>query len=311
MMCSSMLLERMNTMYEFTALVKRHMLKFLRDKTAVFFSFLSVIILLTLYFLFIGENYVSELRRPEYAGIIDANLIDYLKISNMMGGILVINTISLSLGIMGNIITDLEQRSLDAYLVTPVKRYKIIFSYYLSAILVTVFFTVLMWAFTIIYVGIVSSYWFPFMVIIQALGLLILFTFVSASLMIYLVTLLKSVNAFGTLSGILGTLVGFICGIYMPLAIFSNSIQYVASAIPFTHMTILLKNVMLEEPMRLLNDAIQSEQAISEMKLYFGMNEIGFFGMEVHMTWLMIGSVLIAGVLLYLGYRNMSKKIKH
>lgn len=128
-------------MYEFSSLVKRHMLKFLRDRTAVFFSFLSVIILLTLYFLFIGENFVSHLRRPEYAGIIDANLIDYLKISNMMGGILVINTISLSLGIMGNIITDLEQRSLDAYLVTPVKRYKIIFSYYLSAIIVTIFFT--------------------------------------------------------------------------------------------------------------------------------------------------------------------------
>ncbi len=298
-------------MYEFVSLVKRHMLRFLRDKTAVFFSFLSVIILLTLYFLFIGENYVSQLRRPEFVGIIDANLIDYIKISNMMGGILVINTISLSLGIMGNIINDLEQRTLDAYLVTPVKRYKIIFSYYVSSIIVTAFFTAVMWAFTIIYVAIASGYWFPIMVIIETLGLLMLFTFVSASLMIFLVTLLKSVNAFGTLSGILGTLVGFMCGIYMPLAIFSTSIQYVASAIPFTHMTILLKNIMLKEPMGILADIIQNDEAITEMGLYFGIHEIGLFGLDVHMFWLMVGSILIAGVLLYLAFRNMSKKIKH
>jgi len=227
-----------------------------------------------------------------------------------MSGILVINTISLSLGIMGNIITDLEQRSLDAYLVTPVKRYKIIFSYYVSSIIVTVFFTLIMWAFTIIYAGIVSGYWYPFSVIINASLLLLFFTFISSSLMIYLVTLLKSVNAFGTLSGVLGTLVGFICGIYMPLAIFSESVQYISSTIPFTHMTILLKNVMLEEPMRLLSNIINQTEAISEMKLYFGMNELGIFGQQINMIWLMLASSLIAGALLYFGYRNMSKKIK-
>jgi multidrug/hemolysin transport system permease protein len=298
-------------MYEFTALVKRHMLKFLRDKTAVFFSFLSVIILLVLYFMFIGENFVSQLRDPAYAQLIDPGLIDYIKISNMMGGILVINTISLSLGIMGNIINDLEQRSLDAYLVTPVKRYKIIFSYYVSAIIVTIFFTIIMWGFTIVYLGILSGYWFPINVILYTVLLLTFFTFISSSLMIYLVTLLKSVSAFGALSGVLGTIIGFTCGIYMPLVILSKPIQNIASAIPFTHMTILLKNVLLEEPMNLLTQSLGTEQAVNEMKPFFGMNEIGLFGADVHMFWLMIGSSVIATLLLYLGYRNMSKKIKH
>jgi multidrug/hemolysin transport system permease protein len=287
------------------------MLKFLRDKTAVFFSFLSIIILLVLYFAFLGENFVSELRDPAYANLIDPKLIDYIKISNMMGGILVINTVSLSFGIMGNIITDLEQRSLDAYLVTPVKRYKIIFSYYASSIIVTTFFTVVMWLFTIIYVGLLSGYWFPISVIFYAMALLIFFTFISASLMIYLVTLLKSVNAFGTLSGVLGTVIGFTCGIYMPLVILTPAIQSVASAIPFTHMTILLKNELLEEPMRLLTASLGTDEAVNQLKPYFGMNEIGLFGNDVNMFWLMVASAVIADILLYLGYRNMSKKIKH
>ncbi|BCR36619.1 ABC transporter permease [Mariniplasma anaerobium] len=297
-------------MYEFTSLVKRHMLKFLRDRTAVFFSFLSVIILLVLYFLFIGENFVSELRNPLYANLIDPGLIDYIKISNMMGGILVINTISLSLGIMGNVINDLEQRSLDAYLVTPVKRYKIIFSYYVAAIIVTAFFTIVMWGFTIIYLGILSGYWFPISTIFYTTILLIFFTFISSSLMIYLVTLLKSVSAFGALSGILGTVIGFTCGIYMPLVILSPAIQSAASALPFTHMTILLKNALLKEPMSLLTASLGTEDAVNQMKPYFGMNEIGLFGADVNMFWLMLGSSVIAGILLYLGYRNMSRKIK-
>ena len=297
-------------MYEFVSLVKRHMLKFLRDKTAVFFSFLSVIILLTLYFLFIGENYVSELRNIQEEGLITREFVDFMKISNMMGGILVINTISLSLGIMGNIITDLEQRSLDAYLVTPVKRYKIIFSYYISSIIVTVFFTLLMWAFTIVYAGVISGYWFSFEVILQTSLLLLFFTFVSASLMIYLTTLLRSVNAFGTLSGVLGTLIGFICGIYMPLAVFSSGVQYISSVFPFTHMTILLKNIMLKEPLETLESIIPAEH-VDTMRLYFGVNELGLFGQSVDMIWLMIGSALIAAGLLYFGYLNMSRKIKH
>ncbi|AUD63583.1 hypothetical protein BK010_08780 [Tenericutes bacterium MO-XQ] len=297
-------------MYEFVALVKRHMLKFLRDKTAVFFSFLSVIILLALYFLFIGESYVSNLRELQEEGIFTRGFVDFVKISNMMGGILVVNTISLSLGIMGNVITDLEQRALDAYLVTPVKRYKIIFSYYVSAIIVTIFFTLIMWGFTILYAGIVSGYWYTFEVIIKTSLLLLFFTFISSSLMIYLTTLLKSVNAFGTLSGILGTLIGFICGIYFPLANFSSGIQYVSSVFPFTHMTILLKNIMLDQSLTALQTTVPVD-AFERIKLYFGVNELGVFGQHVDMIWLMIGSAVIACILLYLGYFNMSRKIKN
>lgn len=297
-------------MYEFVSLVKRHMLKFLRDKTAVFFSFLSVIILLTLYFLFIGESYVSELRSYQNNQILTKEFIDFVKISNMMGGILVVNTISLSLGIMGNVITDLEQRALDAYLVTPVKRYKIIFSYYVSAIIVTIFFTFVMWGFTILYAGILSGYWYTFEVILKTSLLLLFFTFISSSLMIYLTTLLKSVNAFGTLSGILGTLIGFICGIYFPLANFSSGIQYVSSVFPFTHMTILLKNIMLDQSLTTLQATVPAE-SFETIKLFFGVNELGLFGQQVDMIWLMIGSAGIALILLYFGYFNMSRKIKN
>ncbi|MDI6452970.1 ABC transporter permease [Peloplasma aerotolerans] len=293
-------------MFDLTCLVKRNIYKFLRDKTAVFFSFLSVIILLALYFLFIGRQYTTGGQLD----LIDENLRTFLGVSIIMGGVLVINTISLSLGVMGNVITDLENRRLDGFLVTPVKRYKIILSYYLSAIIVTAILSLLMWFLTILYVGLISGYWYSFSTIIQASGLIIFYTFISASLMIFLTTLMKSVNAFGALSGILGTIVGFISGIYMPLFVLGKSMTYVASVVPFTHMTIVLKQVLLKEPYRLLALEV-SQELVDEIELPYGTLELGVFGQEVNM-WIIMGCIIaISFILMLIAYKNMTKKIKN
>ena len=292
-------------MHDLVSLTKRHVLKFLRDKTAVFFSFLSVIILLALYFLFIGKSYTNG---TEFE-IFNNTEKTYIIAGIMMGGILVINTLSLSLGIMGNLITDLEQRKLDAFLVTPVKRYKIILSYYISSILVTSVLSIFMWFMTIIYVGISTSNWYPLDTILIVTLVLILFTFISASLMIYLVTLLKSVNAFGTLSGILGTFVGFMSGIYMPLVVLGKSMQYVASVIPFTHMSILLKKILLEGPYEMMVSKGVPLEVMPEIKQAYGSEYIGVMGFDVSITVIMIASIILSIGFLLLAYRNMTKKM--
>lgn len=286
-------------MYDLLSLVKRHTLAFLRDKTAVFFSFLSVIILLGLYFLFIGRQYTSDL--PD---TISEGTKTFLSVSVIMGGVLVINTVSLALGVMGNIITDLQYKRLDAFLVTPVKRYKIILSYYITSIMVTSILTLSMWGLTVLYVGIIGGHWYSLLTVIKVSGLIVFFTFISASLMIFLTTILKSVNAFGALSGVLGTLIGFMSGIYMPLFVLGKSMVYVASVVPFTHMTILLKQILLKEPYALLPDGVADQ-----ISVFYGTREVGLFGQSFPMFWLMMISLAISMTLLYFAYRNMSKKM--
>lgn len=285
-------------MNDLMSLVKRNTLAFLRDKAAVFFSFLSVIILLALYFLFIGKQYTSDLT------MVSNDMKIFLSVGVIMGGVLVINTVSLSLGVMGNIITDLQFKRLDAFLVTPVKRYKIILSYYITSIIVTAVLTLVMWFLTVLYVGIFSGYWYTFLTIIKVSGLLIFYTFISATLMIFLTTILKSVNAFGALSGVLGTFIGFISGIYMPLLVLGKSMVYVASLVPFTHMTILLKQVLLKEPYALLPG-----EMIDEISGFYGTNEVGVLGQDVNLFWILLVSLLLSFLLLYFAYRNMSRKM--
>lgn len=293
-------------MFELWSLTKRHMLRYLKDRAAVFFSFLSVIILLALYILFIGQSYTSDL--PD---IFPEELKVFLVVSLTMGGVLVINSMSLSLGIMGTFVEDMSKRNIDAFLVTPIKRWKIIISYYLSAIIVTSVLSLVMWLLTIVYVGIASGYWYSFSVIIRASGLLVLYTFISTSIMIFLVTLLKSINAFGALSGILGTLVGFTSGIYMPLAILGKGMQYFASINPFTHMSVLLKQVLLEEPLAITIDYFDGYMdSYNVMLQMYGSVNNGLFGADVSQIWLFLGIGVLSALLLAWAFRSMNRKIK-
>lgn len=289
-----------NIMYNLSALIKRNIKVYIRDKASVFFSFLSVIILLTLYMLFIGRQYTTG---PEFDAM-SAELKTFLSIGVIMGGVLVINTVSLSLGVMGSIVADLESRRLQGFLVTPIERYKISLAYYVSAIIVTSFFTLLMWFITILYVGLFSGYWYNLDTILITCLLILLFTFISSAMMLFLVTLLKSQNAFGALAGILGTVIGFISGIYMPLYVLGEGITKVASLNPFTHMTVLLKQVLLKEPFSLLDPNFAEA-----LKVPFGTANIGVLGLDIPLFYLIIASVVIALLFLFLSYRNMNRKM--
>ncbi|MBE0701350.1 MAG: hypothetical protein IH571_06665, partial [Acholeplasmataceae bacterium] len=162
----------------------------------------------------------------------------------------------------------------------------------------------------ILYVGISSGYWYSLQTIMEASGLLIIFTFISSTLMVFLTTLLKSVNAFGALSGILGTFIGFVSGIYMPLFILGKGTTFVASVIPFTHMTIMLRNVLLREPLAvMMSEYPIPPQVLEHVKMHYGINEIGVFGMDVPMIFIMLFSGLLSFVLLFFTYRRMTKKI--
>ncbi|CCV63743.1 ABC-2 transporter permease protein [Alteracholeplasma palmae J233] len=292
-------------MYNIFELTKRNIKIYLRDKTAVFFSFLSVIIMLLLYFLFLNNMYTQGFDAFD----ITDKQKTFLATSQMMAGILVINTLTLSLGIMGNMVSDLEHHKIDSFLVTPVKRYKIFLSYYLSAVIVTFVLTLIMWILTILYLLVSTGYIYDFSTILEITLLLLVYTFISSSIMVLLVSFIKSANAFGAVSGVLGTFVGFVSGIYMPLAILPKAVSYISSLIPFTHMTTLLKQKMLEKPFSLIIDKMNPE-AVSEMKNAYGVNDIGIFGLNISSSVLIICSIGLSVILFGLTIYRLSKKDK-
>ena len=292
-------------MYKFNNLVKTNIKIFIKDKTAVFFSLLSVIIMLSLYFLFLNNTYLDSLKDTN----ISQNLKSFLVTSQMMGGVLVISTITLSLGMMGNIVNDSYFNKTTSFLVTPIKRYKITLSYFVSGVIVTFILTLLMWFLTIVYVYINTGFLYNTSTIFIVTLLLLLYTLISTSIMIFVITFIKSVNAFGAFSGIFGTLIGFTSGIYMPLAILPSFMVKISSVLPFTHMTIYLKQILLKEPLKLIEEQV-SDEGIIELTKYFGTQEIGVFGLKIGLIYIFIFIIFITLITLILTMKRMSKKSK-
>lgn len=288
-------------MFQLNSLVKRNIKIFLRDKAAVFFSFLSVLILLILYFLFLRNSYET--------GLDDLTSSDktFLSMSQMMSGVLVINTLTLALGMMGNMVNDIYYHKFDSFLVTPTKRSTILLSYYVSSIAVTFILSIFMWLLTVLYVFITAGVTYSFLSIVLVSLLLLVYTFISASIMIFIISFVKSINAFGTISGVLGTFIGFVSGIYMPLSILPKAVSYVASLNPFTHMTILMRRIILEKPFERASTMIP-EEGMALLKEPYGYNEIGVLGMDVSLSVIMIVIVLLSLVLFYITMKRLSKK---
>ena len=82
---------------------------------------------------------------------------------------------------------------------------------------------------------------------LKALGIIVLTVGASSAMVFLLVTSVKSANAFGTLSTLIGTLIGFLTGVYVPIGNLPEFIQNVIKIFPISHAAAALRQVMMAE----------------------------------------------------------------
>ena len=279
-------------MKQILTLSMRHIKNFYRDKAAVFFSFLSVIILLGVYILFLGNIYGTiELG----SSLLKLRFV----VGFVMGGVLVVNTLTLSLGVIGTYVGDRESKKINSMLITPVSRWKIIVSYFLSTYVLTLLLTIVMFLLVFLYMGF-NGFWYSFLDLLQIVGIIMLFVTISTPIILFLVSLINGMNAFGGLSSIVGTLIGFISGIYIPLSAFDPFTLSIASIMPFSHMTIYLRRLLIG------NDIISVLPA--EAMEANALNYLEIFGLQINIYVLFGIVVLLSFGFLALAYFKMNKK---
>ena len=126
-------------MRELYYLVKRNILVFMRDYAAVFFSVLSMLIILLLMVVFLGKMNTDNVLwvLTEYGGerdvLQDEKNAQYLIQMWTLAGILAVNTLTVSLTVMQTMVQDEVKGQLASFYVAPVKRIKIVLGYILAA----------------------------------------------------------------------------------------------------------------------------------------------------------------------------------
>lgn len=283
-------------MQDVISLVKRNLKVYIRDRSAVFFSFLSVIILIGVYILFLGNNMRSWL-----GGIpVDVAWIGYLIDSNVMAGVLVVNSITITLAMFGNMIFDQQYGKIKGIIVAPVNRFKVILGYLISAWIAGFVLTVFMFILAEVYIVVNGGRLLSFETILQVLGLIVFNVITSSSIMFFSVSLIKSSGGFSTLSTIVGTIIGFICGIYIPIAAIGGFMGTVSKFIPFTYSAILMRQVFMKEAMGLVFGS--NLEPFSESLKYLGVTNIEVFGIEMTPLLMMIFLSSCAVLFLFLSY---------
>ena len=292
----------MRTLFVFT---RRSTRLFLRDKATVFFSFLSTLILVALYFLFIGKSYADGMS-DMVGDFLSADAVYSIVYIQMMVGVLVLNSLSLSIGAFSTIAHDFENRRVDSFLLAPIKPSALLVSYFSGGFLISFVLNVFTWLLSILLIGTAFGYWVGLLAALKVTGILLFASMVSCSLMLLFTALVKSSAAIGVFSGVAGTFFGFLCGIYMPYELLGKGVEKVGSALPLTHITIWLKQIVLDDVFVKLEVAPGFREQMLES---FSAQNIGLAGMDIPLGGMLLFAAAIALICLFIAEKLMKRRL--
>lgn len=288
------------------ALSKRNLRLFVRDKALVFFSFLSVIIILGLYVLFLGEIQVNNIKQS--IGM-DLPEIDALVYAWMLPGLIAVASMTLSLGNMGRLVDDAQAENLNDFLVSPLKRWQLILSYLLSSVTITSVISVLMFVLSIVIVKLKGGPWLNVEQILQSLGVMILLIVSSALLSLYIASWVKTQNTYGVVNSMVGTFIGFVTGAYMPMGIMPVFVQNMFNILPVSLGASMLRQIYLGPIM----DKVFAQapiEMVNEYRYFQGI-DLKVFGNILEPNFMLIVIFVSIGVLFILNllrFTTLSKR---
>lgn len=231
------------------AITSRNLKQYLRDKGAVFFSLMSMFIVLLLMFLFLGESNSDSVvgllgqfpgRDPQR----DRENADLLILCWTCAGIVTINAVTVTMSSLGYMIRDRESGRLNAILTAPIRRSVIAAGYVLSAWLSSVIVCTLTLAVAEVYCVISGMEPFGIGTHLRLLGLIGVNSFTYAAMMYLVASLVKTQGAWGGIGTVISTLVGFLGGIYFPIGALSSTIGAAMKCTPVIHGAALFRAEM-------------------------------------------------------------------
>lgn len=281
-------------------IVKRNLLLFFRDKSSVFFSLLGVMVIIGLYVLFLGDLLISDME-----GIDGAR---FLLDSWIMAGLLAVTPITTVLGAMGTMIVDKKNKVFHDFYASPIKRSTLAGGYIISGVTVSLILTVITLVLAEGYIVMNGGDLLPLKALIKVLGLIIL-TVISASfMMFFMVSCFNSVNAYSTACTVIGTLIGFLTGVYIPIGSLPESVQTVVKVFPPSHAGVLFRKVMMEEAEKAVFANVP-ETVISEFK--YSMGETFLVGdKELGSLASILYILIVTAIFCALSMRQISRKEK-
>lgn len=234
-------------------LIKRNILIYARDRSNIFFSLLSMMVIIGLMVVFLAkmnaDNVVSLLN--QYGGVrdeaMDRTNAEQLVILWTLAGIVVVNSVTITFSMIGIMVEDEVQKKLSSFYVSPVNRFVFVMGYVISAIIMSTIMCILTIVVGEVYVGMTGGDFLTLEQLGKILIYILLNVFTSAGMVFLITNFVHSLSALSGLGTLIGTFVGFLAGIYLPLGMLPEKVQTVLKCFPLVHGCSFLRDTFTEE----------------------------------------------------------------
>ena len=216
----------------------RNLKVFYKDKSSVFFSMLAVFIIIVLYFAFLGDAWSAEYQGVDnMRGIMD-NWIS--------AGLLAVASLTSTMGAIGVMVEDRARKTAKDFYASPLKRRDIAGGYVLSSFLVGVIMSLVTLLVTQFYIMVSGGNFMGWAALAEVLGLVLLCSASNTAFVLLIVSFFRSQGAFTGASTLIGTFIGFVAGIYMPVGVLPEGVRLIVKLFPISHGAALMRRAVME-----------------------------------------------------------------
>ncbi|MEF9962088.1 MAG: ABC transporter permease [Erysipelotrichaceae bacterium] len=247
------------------ALIHRHLLLFFKDKSAIFFSLMAVFVVIGLYVSFLGEMMIQPLVKSFGEGA--RELSDYWIIAGTLGTV----ALTTSLSAMNVMIEDRSNQIVKDFYVSPIGNLKIMLSYFISTFLITFIISIVALIIGESYIVYYGGHCLSILTLLKLFAAMTLIIITCVTILLALMLPFQSISAFSNITTIVGTLSGFLMGIYVPIGVLPLGLQKVIRMFPISHGASLYRKIMMEDVMQRIFKGVNNE-TIEAFRINFGLD---------------------------------------
>jgi len=276
------------------SLTTRNLKRYYRDKGALFFSFLSVFIVVGLYIFFLADMQVETIKST----LGDIEHINHVIYAWILAGLLCIPAVSVPLILLTFKVEDVVEGVQDDLFVTPVNRTYIMLGYVLAALIAGLMMTLLTLFIGELFILSKGGSLLSFLDTLKVIGILCLIIIAFSGFSFFIIMPLKTNSSLMVVNTILNTLIGFFAGLYVPLGFLSEGIGNVIKIFPLSQAAALLRQVIMTNFMR---DAfhLAPARSIADIRKNYGIDIV--IGNHIFTTYEMLAILILFGLIFYVG----------
>jgi multidrug/hemolysin transport system permease protein len=243
--------------------LSRNLQIYFKDKATVFYSLIGTLMIFALYVLFLGSLWSTLYH--------DVKNVSHLVDSWVMAGILSVVSITSTAGALGIMVNDKSTKISKDFYSSPVKKSHIAGGYVLCATIVGLIMSFIMLALAEVYIFSRGGELLGLSSLIKVIGLIVIVSLSNTSVMLFFASFFRSHNAYTSAAGIIGSMIGFIAGAYIPIGMFPRWIQTILEPLPLFQASALLREQMMGSLLQ-TSFSTMPQNEINEFHYMFGIS---------------------------------------